>query len=521
MRRRAHAASLSWLLLLAATARAAETREQRVDRYLDSIRNQPSLLIAFLREMPKGADLHNHLTGAVYAESYIGFAARDGLCVDRGTYTLLRPPCRSDQNQLVASQALADPVLYREMIDAYSMRNFTPALQSAHDHFFDAFRKFDAATETHQGEMLAEVVFRAAAQHELYMELMLGPGRAQAIRAAAQVGWDEDLARLREKLMAHGIGEAVSAGRTEMDKAEKKMREVLRCAAVPLGVVTGDGSLGPDPGCRITVRYIYDTLRGLAPEQVFAQLLLAFELARADSRMVAVNLVMPEDAYIPMRDFDLHMRMMDYLHGLYPQVHITLHAGELAPGLVPPEGLRFHIRESMEKGHAERIGHGVDVMHEDRALDLLAKMRGSKVLVEICLTSNDMVLSVRGLEHPLPVYLRYGIPVALATDDEGVARSDLTLEYKRAVETYHLIYAQLKKMARDSIEYSFLPGASLWSRPDEFVCVPACAGVDPQARTTDPACEKLLAGSEKARVEWNLEHQFALFEEHEFMQAGP
>ncbi|MHB1793689.1 MAG: hypothetical protein ACYCPO_01870 [Acidobacteriaceae bacterium] len=60
------------------------------------------------------------------------------------------------------------------------------------------------------------------------------------------------------------------------------------------------------------------------------------------------------------------MQMFDLLHHDYPQVHLSLHAGELAPGLVPPNGLRFHIREAVDLGHAQRIGHGVDVMYEDR-----------------------------------------------------------------------------------------------------------------------------------------------------------
>jgi len=131
----------------------------------------------------------------------------------------------------------------------------------------------------------------------------------------------------------------------------------------------------------------------------------------------------------------------------------------LALGLVPPEGLRFHIRESIERGGAERIGHGVAVMNEDDAVGLLREMAKKKVLVEICLTSNDVILGVSGDRHPLPVYMKYGVPVALATDDLGVSRSDMTHEYLRAVETYGLSYGELKKMARDSLEHSFLSGS--------------------------------------------------------------
>jgi adenosine deaminase len=212
-----------------------------------------------------------------------------------------------------------------------------------------------------------------------------------------------------------------------------------------------------------------------------------------------------------MHDFELHMKMLDYLHGVYPKVHISLHAGELAMGLVPPEGLRFHVRESVERGHAERIGHGVDVMNEDRPIDLLREMARRNVLVEICLTSNDVILGVKGDAHPLPIYLRYGVPVALATDDEGVSRSDMTHEYWRAVQTYDFLgYKELKRMARMSFEHSFLAGSSLWA--SDFRPVAACTGDRAGSLKVSAACQKFLEGNERAQMQWKLEEEFAVFE---------
>jgi adenosine deaminase len=69
---------------------------------------------------------------------------------------------------------------------------------------------------------------------------------------------------------------------------------------------------------------------------------------------------------------------------------------------------------------------------------------------------------VKGAEHPLALYRRHGVPVVLATDDEGVLRTDLTREYQRAVQEHGLGYADLKAVSRASLEYSFVPGASLW-----------------------------------------------------------
>jgi adenosine deaminase len=196
---------------------------------------------------------------------------------------------------------------------------------------------------------------------------------------------------------------------------------------------------------------------------------------------------------------------------VYPKVHISLHAGELAMGLVPPEGLHFHVRESIERGHAERIGHGVSVMSENRPFELLREMARRKVLVEICLTSNDLILGVKGNEHPLPIYLRYGVPAALATDDEGVSRSDMTHEYLRAVQTYDFLgYKDLKRMARMSMEHSFLPGSSLWA--SDFRPVTACANDRAGAGKVSAACQKFLDASERAQMQWELEAGFAAFE---------
>jgi adenosine deaminase len=262
------------------------------------------------------------------------------------------------------------------------------------------------------------------------------------------------------------------------------------------------------------VRFLYQVLRGLPPEQVFAQMLLGFETVwTSDRRFVGLNLVMPEDWYVPTHDFKLHMAMLDYLHSVYPQVHISLHAGEIAMGLVKPEDLSFHIRESVERGHAERIGHGVDIMSEKDPIGLLKEMAERNVLVEINLTSNDQILGVSGEDHPLPIYMKYGVPVALATDDEGVARSDMTHEYLRAVEEQHLSYADLKRMARQSLEHSFLPGQSLWAETKkEFRIVAACAGDPAVEEKPSAACGQFLVANERAREQWKLEGEFARFE---------
>jgi adenosine deaminase len=485
----------------ASKARAAESAEQRTANYLALIKDKPALLYAFLHEMPKGADLHNHMTGAVYAESYIQWASEANLCITRSTLQSTPAPCKD--GQVEARQSQSDPVLYRQMIDAWSMRGWPWSQKSGHDHFFDTFGLFGAAGNGRYGDMLAELARRNADGRVQYLELMFSPDNGASIGVGARAGWDDDFGKMRDKMLP-GLHETNAQARKNLDQWEARRDELMHCREA--------NKTRAEPGCAVKMRYVFQVLRGFPREQVFAQILAAFELATADPRVVALNLVMPEDALVPMRDFRLHMRMISYLKEVYPNVHITLHAGELAPGLVPPDGLRFHIRESIEDGKAERIGHGVDVMQEDEPYALLDEMAKKNVMVEINLTSNDAILGVEGKQHPLATYLKYGVPVALSTDDEGVARSEMTREYQKAVEEQGLDYITLKKMARTGLEHSFLPGLSLWSDAKKFAPAKECANDKLAAKLLTATCQKFIDKSEKAREQLKLERSFADFE---------
>jgi len=486
------------------TSAPAGTAEQRAIRAYEAARANPLELEAFLRRMPKGADLHYHFPGGIYAESWIRDAAEDGLCVDLATHAFVKPQPVCGAGQTPAAQAFSDQSLYDALINAFSMRSFVPTPGwSGHDQFFSTFGKFyGAISQNHAGEWLDEVASRGAAQNEQYIELMDTPDFGHAAKIANEIGWKDDFGQLRDALLARGLRDEIASASARLDEMEASRRKIEHC-----------GALDEMSGCKIKFLYLYQILRGFPKEQVFAQTLLGFETAAADPRFAGINYVMPEDGTISMADYALHMKIVGYLHGLYPKVRISLHAGELAPGLVPPEGLCCHIRLAVEEAYAERIGHGVDVMQEDRPYDLLKEMAAKHVMVEINLTSNDGILGVSGKDHPLPIYRKYHVPVSLSTDDEGVSRTDMTHEYVRAVETYALGYADLKQMVRTGLEHIFLPGVSLWREPDTFLrTAAACASDSPGAAKPSPACEDFLKTSEKAQQQWELERRFREFE---------
>ena len=101
-----------------------------------------------------------------------------------------------------------------------------------------------------------------------------------------------------------------------------------------------------------------------------------------------------------------------------------------------------------------------------------------------------------------------------------MSRIDLTHEYAMAAETFSLTYADLKEMARNSIEYSFLPGESLWRGHDYRQPQPVCAG--DFAAPTKPmgACDAFLSSNPKAQQQWELEQRFQRFEQAQGVRHG-
>jgi adenosine deaminase/adenosine deaminase CECR1 len=181
-----------------------------------------------------------------------------------------------------------------------------------------------------------------------------------------------------------------------------------------------------------------------------------FKLARQNPKIVGVNIVGQESTYVSMRDYALHMRMFAFLKKKFPDVKLSLHAGELALGMVPPEGLQSHIADAVNVAGAARIGHGMDIAHERNALALMKTMRDKGVPVEVNLTSNEFILGIKGEQHPVTLYRKYGVPFVLATDDAGVSRNNLSNEYVLYASRYKTDYADVKKLSYDSIRYAFL-----------------------------------------------------------------
>lgn len=458
--------------------------------------------------LPKGGDIHTHLRGAVYAENWIDWAAEDGLCVDLRVMALRFPQeatCEASE-WVDAADVAGDNVIRKDLINSMSMSSYIPTSGwSGHDQFFATFDRI-AVSSDRLGDQLAAVANRAGRQNILYLELMETLVLPELFPLVDGVEFTGDAAQDYQVLMSSAFG-------SEIDALAKKISDMHRGALAKKDRLLGCGTGAAQPGCDVEIRFLHQVIREFSPQMVFAQIALGWAAMEQEPLVVGLNLVAPEDGYLALRDYTQHMQMIDHLYTTRGPQNVTLHAGELAMGLVAPKDLRFHIRQAIELGHAKRIGHGVALPYEADLDSLIKTMKDQGILVEINLTSNDTILGVSGDAHPLKLLRLNEIPYTLSTDDEGVSRIDLTHEYRRFYNTYQVSYLELRAVSRNALTYSFLDGTSLW---DMDACAPLLAADQP---VLDGACAGQVAASDKAKLQWKLEEQLLQFEQDSQLQT--
>ena len=465
-----------------------------INSHFAAIKSDPNALYAFFKSMPKGGELHYHLAGGAYPETMLALAASDDYCINPKTLNISKTKTLCDG--IKATSISTKPELYNQVIQAWSMKGFTPGHESSQDHFFAGFSKFLPIVFDFRPQLLVEIMKRAANQHELYLEMMILPDNGYSATFAEPASGPIGYSEKRRTLLANkNFRKNISYTVAESKRILLKARQELGCDTLPQQAV-----------CILTIKFQYYIMREQPLDNVFAQALNGFAAAALSNDIVGVNLVQDEDGITSLRDYREQMRIFKFLHSAYPEVHIALHAGELAPGAVLPAELRFHIHDAIFTGQAARIGHGVSIAYENGAENTLKHMAKASIPVEINLTSNREILNIAGKEHPLNYYLAHHVPVVLSTDDEGMLRTDLTREYVEAVLTHGLDYPTIKTINRNALTYSFLPGKSLWLDPGKHIVVNECHTL------TNTTCKQFIKENEKARLQWLLEERLTAFE---------
>lgn len=412
-----------WLVLGALQAKADDSWFERFKAEASDRE-----LYAFLYAMPKGGDLHNHMSGSGLPEWWYELAlaqkahgyefytkVKINNCKPYGhnefgrqPYLLLFHNILASTHKTLPKCEQAEYKLLSELNEE-ELEGWKNSLSLNHDH-----EGRDEFFSTHW-QRLDELLNSPYLMMEILYRNMEAFGREGLIYLEAMMG---------AKGFTEPDGTPIASDKVVTMYKERLARKDARATGV-------------------TVRLQESILR-FAPNAE-QQLIDAYEFVSAHRDLyLAVNMVGRED-----NDKGYPMRFKDTLRQLrlsHSNVRLSVHAGEL-------DEPNRHIRDTLMLG-ADRIGHGIQLINDE---ELLRELRHGPYLIEINLISNLLLEYVDDYaEHPFPEYLRIGIPVALSTDDRGMWDSNITDEFFVAVKEYNLSWEELKLLSRNSLAHAFI-----------------------------------------------------------------
>jgi adenosine deaminase CECR1 len=414
---------LALLLALCSSARAADFGPRFDEIVADAT---PAQLYAFLYDMPKGGDLHNHASGANRSEWVYAVCTDPARNGGETFYTCAHFAGTADD---------ADPATHYRTIRSKAYE----ALGAAAKPEFVALGSLTAAEKA---AWLASMRLDGTGdgRTEFFSHIWPRIGQLNECLPVATELLVENMKAFGAEHVAYLETQFVAEGMVDNDGSaipdEEAVAFVKNRLAQPDAVATG-----------VTVRFLRTILR-FAPD---AEARLAQAYGFADThRDLWVGLNMAGIEENPRGSPTRFLATFRSLRSRYPTLALSLHAGEM-------DGADSHVRDTLLLG-ASRIGHGVNLIKDPDTLLLLQQTR--RVLVEINLISNRLLGYVPDLsKHPFPEYLRTGVPVCLNTDDRGMWDSNLTDEYYTAVTLFHLSWAEILQMGRDSLAHSFVQPA--------------------------------------------------------------
>lgn len=419
--------SLVLPLLLTSHVALASPKTAWFEQFKDTA--TPEQLYRFLHAMPKGGDLHNHLSGSNFSEWWYELATDKQINGDYQYYTKTSiKQCLGYGNneygfnpQLLFFRTIQQSSY--DKLSACEKAEYKPLEQLTTEEkegWMDSIR-LDKKHEGRQEffgkhwQRLNELAQNPFIMAEMLVKNMKAFGAEGLMYLESQ---ETNHRKMRADGTFYSPQEAVEIFKKRLQKKDAQ-----------------------DSG--VTVRLQTSILRFLPSAEQDLENLYRFVDDNRDL-YVSVNMVGREDD-----DKGHPLRFLPTLRKLrrtIPDMKLAIHAGEV-------DEPNNHVRDTLLLG-ASRIGHGVNLIHDP---DTMLLMRNEKALVEINLISNLLLEYVSDYsQHPFPEYLRTGIPVALSTDDRGMWESTMTDEYYVAVKEFDLSWEEIIKLGKNSLKYSFV-----------------------------------------------------------------
>ncbi|WP_237062444.1 adenosine deaminase family protein [Microbulbifer zhoushanensis] len=415
-------------LLLALVATAASASD---GQWFEEFKAEASDadLYRFLYALPKGGDLHNHLTGSNFSEWWYDLATDQKLNGGYQYYTRVRiDNCAGYGSNMFG---MAPYLLYFRNLQESSYQQLSECEKGE-------YKKLEALDPKEKAAWLDSIRLDKAHEgreefFQTHWQRLNELGRNPHINAEMLVRNMQAFAREGLSYLETMEGTRYYLKPDGSDYAPDAVADIFRARLAEPDARATD----------VTVRMQYYLLRFTDNAEQDLEWIYKF-VDRHRDLFVGINFVGRED-----NDKGHPLRFLPTLRKMrreIPAIPLAIHAGEV-------DEPNQHVRDTLLLG-ASRIGHGVNLISDP---DTMLLMRNSNQLVEINLISNLLLEYVDDYsQHPFPEYLRTGIPVALSTDDRGMWDSNMTDEYFVAVKEFNLSWEELVSLGRNSLKHAFV-----------------------------------------------------------------
>jgi len=204
--------------------------------------------------------------------------------------------------------------------------------------------------------------------------------------------------------------------------------------AIERGRVRGEQDFGT------TIYWLIDAVRHFGADEAAKVFRKAAELRRLYPSIVGIGIGGDEARG------SAELFRESYAEAKVAGLRLTAHAGET----MGPESIWAAINIG-----AERVGHALSAQNDAELLDVLA---AKQIPLELNVTSNIRTGCCQDFDkHPVKFYFESGLMVTINSDDPPMFGSNLLEEYILVQERFEFSLEQMRELAANSVEASFLP----------------------------------------------------------------
>ncbi|HEY1978240.1 MAG TPA: adenosine deaminase [Candidatus Baltobacteraceae bacterium] len=267
--------------------------------------------------------------------------------------------------------------------------------------------------------------------HDPYLFKDFGEFLLAFAAASRSLAAPEDYARLAREFVETALAQGVIYGELFISPSVwtffHKTLDVRACVEAIAGELRAARP-------QATFKLIVDLTRNFGVERAMQIATMAAQLTDLD--VIGVGLGGDEKRFPP----ELYEAPFAYAraHGL----HCVAHAGEAAGA--------ESVRDAIDMLRAERIGHGVAALHDERLVQRLADER---IALEICPTSNVLTGAALPDRDAFVEFDRAGCVVTIDADDPAMFRTSIASEY--ALVESIAGPGTLERFVRNAIDASF------------------------------------------------------------------